>query len=81
MKKGGKAECRKADRLKMGKGSFRSRLRAADKAGGDFRGAGKPAARLQNRSGRTAGRFGNSFPESTSSLRSKTGGQKESGKQ
>lgn len=44
MKKGGKAECRKADRLKMGKRSFRSRLRAADKAGGNFRGTGKPAA-------------------------------------
>ena len=51
MKKGGKAECRKADRLKMGKRSFRSRLRAADKAGGNFRGTGKPAAWLQNRSG------------------------------
>lgn len=51
MKKGGKAECCKADRLKMGKRSFRSRLRIADKAGGNFRGTGKPAAWLQNRSG------------------------------
>ena len=48
MKKGGKAECRKADRLKMGKRSFRSRFRIADKAGGDFRGAGKSTAGLQN---------------------------------
>ena len=48
MKKGGKAECCKADRLKMGKRSFRSRLRIADKAGGNFRGTGKPAAWLQN---------------------------------
>lgn len=63
MKKGGKAECCKADRLKMGKRPFRSRRRAADKAGGNFRGTGKPAAWLQNRSGRTAGRIGGTaFP-------------------
>ena len=63
MKKGGKTECRKADRLKMGKRSFRSRLRIADKAGGNFRGTGKPAAWLQNRSGRTVGRIGGTaFP-------------------
>ena len=42
MKKGGKAECRKADRLKMGKRSFRSRFRIADKAGGNFRGMRGP---------------------------------------
>ena len=43
--------------------SFRSRLWASDKAGGDFRGIGKPAARLKNRSGRTAGCFGGTaFP-------------------
>lgn len=29
-----------------------------DKAGGDFRGTGKPAARFKNRNGRTAGCFG-----------------------
>ena len=77
MKKGGKAECRKADRLKMGKRSFRSRLRAADKAGGDFRDTGKPAAGLQNRSGRTAGRIGGTaFPNQRAACDQKQAGKK-----
>ena len=77
MKKGGKAECRKADRLKMEKRSFCSRLRAADKAGGDFRGTGKPAAGLQNRSGRTAGRIGGTaFPNQRAACDQKQAGKK-----
>ena len=77
MKKGGKAECRKADRLKMGKRSFRSRLRIADKAGGNFRGTGKPAAWLQNRSGRTAGRIGGTaFPNQRAACDQKQAGKK-----
>ena len=77
MKKGGKAECRKADRLKMGKRSFRSRRRIADKAGGNFRGTGKPAAWLQNRSGRTAGRIGGTaFPNQRAACDQKQAGKK-----
>ena len=77
MKKGGKAECRKADRLKMGKRPFRSRRRAADKAGGNFRGTGKPAAWLQNRSGRTAGRIGGTaFPNQRAACDQKQAGKK-----
>ena len=57
--------------------SFRSRLRAADKAGGDFRGTGKPVARLQNRSGRTAGRIGGTaFPNQRAACDQKQAGKK-----
>ena len=76
-KKGITQECRKADRLKMGKRSFRSRLRIADKAGGNFRGTGKPAAWLQNRSGRTAGRIGGTaFPNQRAACDQKQAGKK-----
>ena len=57
--------------------SFRSRFRIADKAGGNFRGTGKPAARLQNRSGRTAGRIGGTaFPNQRAACDQKQAGKK-----
>ena len=56
---------------------FRSRRRAADKAGGNFRGTGKPAAWLQNRSGRTAGRIGGTaFPNQRAACDQKQAGKK-----